>query len=198
MIGRIPLVRGGQVDDGGVEAEGLRVPARLDADGRDPPLLALGAGQHGPADHHPQVAAGQLARLVAEELDAVGGRQDLERGDQAAAAVLTLEVVGAERLGEQAAWNVYLPLGTAVPPTILLVTPPEARDTPLGPDLIGSRSLAASAADPRPMPSSAPGAATTTVNTTRLRMRHSSRGLSVECPKDPISSRSRARRRRRI
>jgi len=36
--------RGGQVDDGDVEAEVHRVPARVDVDGRDPPLLALGAG----------------------------------------------------------------------------------------------------------------------------------------------------------
>jgi hypothetical protein len=145
------------VDDGGVEAEGLRVPARVDADGRDPPLLALGASQHGPADHHPQVADGQLARLVADEFDAVGGRQDLERGDQAAAAVLALEVVGPERLGEQGRLERVLALGTAVPPTILVVTPPEARDTPLGPDLIGSRSLGRARPAHRPMPSSAPG-----------------------------------------
>jgi len=99
------------VDDGGVEAEGHRVPARVDVDGRDPPLLALGAGQHGPADHHPQVADGDLLGVVADEVDAVGGRQDLERGDQAGAAVLALEVVGPERLGEQGRLERVLAVG---------------------------------------------------------------------------------------
>src|SRR4029450_13563555 len=43
----------------------------------------------------------------------------------------------------RAAWNLYLPSGTGLPPTILVVTPPEARDRPLGPDLMGSRLVAA-------------------------------------------------------
>ena len=62
-------------------------------------------------------------RLVADELDAVGGRQDLERGDQAAAAVLALEVVAAERLGQQGRLELVLAVGDGVPPTILVVTP---------------------------------------------------------------------------
>src|SRR4029453_474995 len=73
-------------------AGGDRVPARVDVDGGRPALLALGAGEHGPADHHPQVA-GRAPAGHADEVDAVGGRQDLGGGDQAATAVLPLEVV---------------------------------------------------------------------------------------------------------
>jgi hypothetical protein len=101
----------------------------------------------------------------------VGGRQDLERGDQAAAAVLALEVVGAERLGQQGRLELVLPSGTGLPPTILVVTPPEDRDRPLGPDLMGSRLLAASAAGPPADAIISARVATTMVNRTRLRMR---------------------------
>src|SRR4029450_13366311 len=58
----------------------------------------------------------------------------------------------------RAAWKRYLPSGTGVPPTILGVIAPGVRDTPSGPDLMGSRLLAASAAGPPGLPSSAPGA----------------------------------------
>ena len=71
----------------------------------------------------------------------------------------------------RAAWNLYLPLGTAVPPTIFVLTPPESRDTPLGPDLIGSRLVAASAAGPPASVIISARVATTMVNRTRLRMR---------------------------
>jgi hypothetical protein len=72
----------------------------VEVDGGGPALLAPGAGEHGAPDHHPQVAEGNPAGH-ADEVDAVGGRQDLERGDQAAAAVLALEVVVPEGLGEE-------------------------------------------------------------------------------------------------
>jgi hypothetical protein len=48
----------------------------------------------------------------------------------------------------RAAWNLYFPLGTAVPPTILGVIAPGARDRPFGPALMGSRLAAARAAGP--------------------------------------------------
>jgi hypothetical protein len=142
----------------------------VDADGRDPPLLTLGAGQHGAADHHPQVADRQLARLVADELDAVGGRQDLERGDQAAAAVLALEVVGPERLGEQGRLELVLAVGDGRAAHDLGGDPTRGSRQAVGPDLIGSRLPAASAAGP-PARAIISARTATTMNRTRLRMR---------------------------
>jgi hypothetical protein len=75
----------------------------VDVDGGRPALLALGAGEHGPADHHPQVAERDPAGH-ADEVDAVGGRQDLGGGDQYCRSKSSVPKDWASR----AAWNLYL------------------------------------------------------------------------------------------
>src|SRR5215213_7115672 len=93
----------------------------VDVDGGGPALLALGAGEHGAPDHHPQVAEGDPAGH-ADEVDAVGGRQDLERVIRLPPQYWRWKSLSPKDWARSTAWNLYLPLGTAVPPTILGVT----------------------------------------------------------------------------
>src|SRR6185503_2724623 len=90
----------------------------------------------------------------------------------------------------RAAWNGYLPLGTGLPPTILGVIAAGARDRPWGPDLIGSRLEAASAAGPPASAIISAKIATTMVSTTRLRIRPLLAWSVRRRDEDPISPRA--------
>jgi len=118
----------------------------VDVDGGGPALLALGAGEHGAPDHHPQVAEGDPAGH-ADEVDAVGGRQDLERVIRLPPQYW-LEVVVPEGLGEERRLELVLAVGDGRAADDLGRDGPGAGEAPCGPALMGSRLVAASAAGP--------------------------------------------------